>query len=360
MSVLPLIFLLFAGGVLGQDDQLLLVNMFQTIYSKFSAMEKKLTATSEAVIKLGKEMEMMKTTLNEAIENVVSKSNRDLATMGGKIDEKINTVVEEVNKTNAAMDLKFTQMEAKMNQILENKESKYIGAINSTNVRIEGYSGKLDEIYKERVASTAAPFREEISRYNNTRIGNFMSLLLYTMRLKSSPYWDTLEVTGLRNNLPDSIKTITTSNFCIKGYNRYIFAFDNSHFDAPVANQRIGALRYGSKPRTGAEWTIEASEDGESVYLKNVYRGQYLYAKEALFGTDSSYRETFFGGKENSDRFKWMILPTDSNANYFYVKNVRQNTRIEQACAHSTSSTYTVCTSFTSDNGDQHWVFERC
>jgi hypothetical protein len=325
--------------VLGQDDQLLLVNMFQTIYSKFLAVDKKITATSEADIKLTKEMEMMKATFNEAIENVLSRTSKSISDL----------------------ELKLAAMDKKINTVVNTMESKYIEAINRTNARIEGYSGMLDEIYKEGAAAATA-FRGEINRYNSFPERNFMSLLLYTMRLKSSPYGYTPEVTGLRKNLPDSIKNITTSNVCLKNYQRgnYIFAFDNSHFDAPVANQRIGALYGGTKPRTGAEWTIEASEDGESVYLKNVYRGQYLYATENRFGGDSRYRETFFGRKEYSDRFKWIILPPDSNANYFYVKNVKQNTRIEHRCGHSTSSTATVCASFSSDNGDNHWMFERC
>jgi hypothetical protein len=309
--------------------------------------------------------------LNFTVHNLNSNLSTAVAELDGKIRKSSENIQSEYKQMidNKAIAI-VGQMEAKMNESLEKKESKYIGAIDQTNARIDGYSGMLDEIHKERAAVAAATaaaaaaatkkFREEISSYNNNRIGNFMSLLLYTLQLKSSPYWDRPEVTGLRNNLPDTIKSIATSNFCLR-YNSYMFAFENSHFDAPVDDQRIGLLLNGSKPRTGAEWTIEASEDGESVYLKNVLLGQYLYATEDRYKIGSSNMKLAFGRKENSGRFKWVFLPEDNSVSWFFVQNVKQTTRIERECGYRKSPIDTVCSSSkTGYISDRKWKFEKC
>jgi hypothetical protein len=203
-------------------------------------------------------------------------------------------------------------------------------------------------------------FRGQISRYNNDREVNFMSLLVYTLQLRNSPYWERLEVAGLPNNLPESIKTIATSNFCLKSfiYNRFLFAFKNSYFSAPMTDQRIGSSN-GTKPRTGAEWSVDASEDGGSLYLKNVYLGQYLYATEDRIGLSSAYLKMAFGQKENSDRFKWVFIPDDDTGSRIAVQNVKQKKLIELSCGHSDSLIYTVCSS-TGTSDWQKWEFERC
>jgi hypothetical protein len=213
-------------------------------------------------------------------------------------------------------------------------------------------------------AATAAAtkkFREEISNYNNAPKGQFMPLLLYTLQLKSSPYWDSPEVTGLRNDLPDSIKTITTSNFCLKNsyFPYYMFAFQHSHFDPPMADSRIGVLYNLSRPRTGAEWTIEASEDGKSVYLKNILLDQYLYATEDQIHSDSANKKMAFGRKENGDSFKWVFLPKDNIDSWFFVQNVEQKASIEWACGPSKAKIRAACLC---SCGDQYheWKFVRC
>jgi hypothetical protein len=212
----------------------------------------------------------------------------------------------------------------------------------------------------EAAAAAAAAFRAEISRYNNREV-NFMSLLLYAVQLRSSPYVNSSKVTASRNSLPESIKTIATSNFCLRNRNapHYMFAFENAYFDYPVADQRIGASYGGTKSRTGVEWTVEASEDGGSVYLKNVYLDRYLYSTEDKFG-DYSYRNKLaFGQKENSDRFKWVFLPEDNSASWFFVQNVELNTGISYGCGHSKSPIYTVCLSSGTDAWSQ-WALDRC
>jgi hypothetical protein len=64
----------------------------------------------------------------------------------------------------------------------------------------------------------------EILNFKNRHTSkNFMSLLVKTLQLKSDPNGDSAEITLLKTQLPDAIKNMATSNFCILWDGNYFF-----------------------------------------------------------------------------------------------------------------------------------------
>jgi hypothetical protein len=107
----------------------------------------------------------------------------------------------------------------------------------------------------------------------------------------------------------------------------------------------LGVLENGTKPATGAEWTIEAGEDGNSVYLKNVHVGQYLYATEEKIPGYSGKRKIVLAPKEQTEEFKWQFAPQDHSCTTFMVQNVAyKNENIAISCGRNKWPIWTMCT----------------
>jgi septin family protein len=118
----------------------------------------------------------------------------------------------------------------------------------------------------------------------------------------------------------------------------------------------LGTRRDGTKPSTGAEWTIEADADDDSVYLKNVLLGQYLYATEDKFPSYSQYREMALAPKRQTDEFKWKFLPQDDTGNKFFVQNVAYEENLSPNSMYSTSTIWTMCTY----KGTYQFTVQKC
>jgi hypothetical protein len=244
----------------------------------------------------------------------------------------------------------------------DNTEAASTEAATVTNPEDEGVQEEQED--DDAIKKLAEEFSGEMSKYDNNPESNFMSLLIYTLQLRNSPYSDSRTITKLRNSLPDSIKTISAPNFCLKHHSspRYIFAFDNPHFEGQLDDQRIGMLDNSTKPLTGAEWTIEASENGDYVYLKNVHRDQYMYATEDMFPDSDRYQKIAFGPKEGSGAFGWVFLFQENNPKQFVVQNLEQKRVIEYYCDDGRDPIKTVCTAIQNFEELEYntWVFESC
>jgi hypothetical protein len=227
-------------------------------------------------------------------------------------------------------------MEMKFNETLERMERQHNEAIREINSKLE----KCDPVEK-----LAEKLDRKIREYQTNPTGNFMSLLVETLRLTSDLAGDSPKITDLKAQLPVTIKNMTASNFCILSEGRrHFFAFENSIFASSAAHQRLGIRHDGIKPSTGIEWTIEADEDGDLVYLKNVHLGQYLYATEDKFPGYSSYRQMALAPKRQTGVFKWKFLPYNGSFDHFLVQNIAFEENFETSCGHGTSQVSTICT----------------
>ncbi len=123
----------------------------------------------------------------------------------------------------------------------------------------------------------------------------------------------------LKNKLPESVKNLVfSSEVCIKNvkYDEYLYAASY----APYDRYRRSVFTGISGGRVKAdEWKIENS--GNGFYIKNIVRGEYLYAAKDYFNYDNDRRRVFtwIPRDVKNDKFNWEIKPDGNNV---YIKNI--------------------------------------
>jgi hypothetical protein len=84
-------------------------------------------------------------------------------------------------------------------------------------------------------------------------------------------------------------------------------------------------------------------EDDGTVYLKNVYLSQYLYATKDKFPNDPRYRKIALAPKKQTGEFKWKFIPYTQR--FSHVQNVAYEEYFEHSCGYNEPLIYTMCLS---------------
>ncbi|MFP3016488.1 MAG: ankyrin repeat domain-containing protein [Wolbachia sp.] len=123
----------------------------------------------------------------------------------------------------------------------------------------------------------------------------------------------------LKNKLPESVRNaVFSSEVCIKNveYSEYLYAASYAPYDSE--RRRVFTGISGGRVKAD-EWKIENS--GNGFYIKNIVRGEYLYAAKDYFNYDNDRRRVFtwIPRDVKNDKFKWEIKPDGNNV---YIKNI--------------------------------------
>jgi hypothetical protein len=213
-----------------------------------------------------------------------------------------------------------------------------------------------DQVVKETmVANLKAEFRGHIKDPRH----NFMMLLRLAFRLKELSGQHLHDVKKMKKQLPESIRTMVWSNFCLRHFNDsglFLFASDNNIFDKPAStDQRVGLAPIEQNNSVKFSWTAQLSDDGDSVYIKSVLLDQYLFATKGKF-TDGDYRKIHLAPKSENNTFKWKLHPYSNSGDEVSVKNVGYSEYLEHKCGHSKPPVFTTCT----DTTEYYWAVEKC
>ena len=86
------------------------------------------------------------------------------------------------------------------------------------------------------------------------------------------------------------------------------------------------AVRIIGQPEKGGKWSLEIADSGESVYIRNTFTNEYLYA----YG-----RDVYLDSSPEGIAFQWTLKHFDSgfyiisltNSNYLYASHSENNNR---------------------------------
>jgi hypothetical protein len=221
---------------------------------------------------------------------------------------------------------------------------------------------KLDNIGQcTNERNMADDLKIELRNYKNDPKTHFMSLLRFALRLKNHTTSESSEIAALKSQLPDIIHKMAWSNICLRGSNAYCGhpVFFGSSSPDPASASRVLSYSGGSKPSSGYSWMVELSEDGDSVYLKNVHLDQYLYATTGTYNLySSSYRRMDLAPKSKSDAFQWKFIPSDNPVSMLHVQNFEYATYL---MTHSCWKRYGgVSIVPLAPSGEIRWSVEVC
>jgi hypothetical protein len=133
---------------------------------------------------------------------------------------------------------------------------------------------------------------------------------------------------------------------------------DKAFFDAPVADQQLAADTSGTKPSKGSVWSVEISETGDSVYLKNIDMDKYMYVPKEMFGR-TSYRKVDLAPKRDEKTFRWKLkagVVKNGLVNSILIRNMGYKQYLEWDCEFNKPPIYTTCLSFIENS----WIVEKC
>jgi hypothetical protein len=205
---------------------------------------------------------------------------------------------------------------------------------------------------------TARGLGAKLEEMRRNPMEQFPGLLQAALTLKGMSCVKNEEIEQLKRMLPELIKNIVWSNFCLYYEGDYLYTFDDEVLTGALSDQRIGTFYFG-EPHSGHEWQVEMSGDGESVYLKNVELSQYAHATHKKFPKKVDEDEPFmieFGPKMDTAAFKWKIEAQDAYYSLFHVTNVENLYSLKRSCGGNRSPVWPVCLSTTFEN----WKIKKC
>jgi hypothetical protein len=227
--------------------------------------------------------------------------------------------------------------------------NKRIDELSTKLTRIEEMLQKMGNFSIQSTHTIEDDLKTELEKYEKDPFNNFMSLLHLAFKLKN-------ERPDLIDQFPASIQTIIAPSICLRSEDGFLYVFENETFNSPISDQRIATLD-SFKPERGHLWSVEPSEDGASVHLKNLHLDKYLYATKARFSERfPESKKLDFDGQALNHSFKWTLYPIDRRVNFFYVKNIGSTEYLKSSCGHSISPIWTACVSRLVIS----WNFKKC
>ena len=167
-------------------------------------------------------------------------------------------------------------------------------------------------------------------KVNGYGINNTISFSYCLKEILGMDYIDEkymLQFREAKGNLQPSVKNLVFSDqVCFKNveFDEYLYAAVD-YFEYDKDRRRV----FTYIPKTKDEqmpWRIELGPDSNSVYIKNVKFGEYLYSSMGTFDKDRRKVFTWIRDNEKNDQDLWKIEPhISTKSDGIYVTNVHFN-----------------------------------
>ncbi|PRD22884.1 UNVERIFIED_CONTAM: Ankyrin-3 [Trichonephila clavipes] len=189
----------------------------------------------------------------------------------------------------------------------------FIRSYNFATQRIQGYVAVFDKMKRENSLNNNAVFNLAFYVKEVMEAGDYSSV---NSEKRS-------ELEEIKKELPESLGNLVfSSKVCIKNveYRRYLYS-PNDYKGFQFDDERRRVFTWSSN-LGGDEFKWKVELNGDSVYLKNVKYGGYLYSPNDHkdFQFDNERRRMFIWPSNlGGDKFKWKV---ELNGDSVYLKNV--------------------------------------
>ncbi|UPA54733.1 hypothetical protein MWH06_05485 [Wolbachia pipientis] len=200
----------------------------------------------------------------------------------------------------------------------------FIRSYNFATQRIQGYVAVFDKMKRENNLNNNAVFNLAFYVKEVMEAGDYSSV---NSEKRS-------ELEEIKKELPESLGNLVfSSKVCIKNveYGRYLYS-PNDYKDFQFDSERRRVFTWPSNLGNNKfKWKVELN--GDSVYLKNVEYGRYLYSPNDYkdFQFDSERRRVFtWPSNLGGDKFKWKVENCGSTREIRDIQHHRNSLQEEE------------------------------